>query len=81
MRAGGNRIVAGDAGPAVLRQLKVQRALELIAARRGDVVRPYLGQLGAELLPLLRLMDHELGLDLPLAEIERRLRDRATNNK
>jgi hypothetical protein len=38
-------------------------------------------QLGAELLPLLRLMDQELGLDLPLAEIERRLRDRATNNK
>jgi diguanylate cyclase (GGDEF)-like protein len=81
MRAGGNRIVAGDTGPAVLRQLKVQRALELIAARRSDVVRPYMRQLGAELLPLLRLMDQELGLDLPLAEIERRLRDRATNNK
>ena len=62
-------------------RLKVHRALELIAARRGDVVSPHLRQLGKQMLPLLRLMDQELGLDLPLAEIERRLRDRATNKK
>ncbi len=81
MRAGGNRIVSGEGGPAILRQLKLQRALELLATRRGDVVRPYLGQLGMEILPLLHLMNQELGLDLPLADIERRLRDRAADNK
>jgi hypothetical protein len=78
MQAGGNRIVAGDGGPATLRQIKVQRALELIAARRSEVVRPHLGQLGVELLPLLHLMNQDLGLNLPLADIERRFRDRTS---
>jgi hypothetical protein len=56
----------------------VQRALELIAARRSEVVRPHLGQLGVELLPLLHLMNQDLGLNLPLADIERRFRDRTS---
>lgn len=76
MQAGGNRIVAGDGVPAKLRQLKLQRALELIAAHRSEVVRPHLGQLGVEILPLLHLMNRDLGLNLPLADIERRFRDR-----
>ncbi len=80
MRAGGNRIVSGAGDPAKLRQIKLQRALELLAARRGEVVRPHLGQLGIELLPLLHLMNQDLGLNLPMAEIERRLRDRANHN-
>jgi diguanylate cyclase (GGDEF)-like protein len=81
MQAGGNRIVTGEAGPAVMRQIKLPRALELIAARRSEVVRPHLGQLGVELLPLLQLMNQDLGLNLPMAEIERRLRDRASEKK
>lgn len=81
MQAGGNRIVAGEAGPALLRQIKLSRALELIAARRSDVVRPHLGQLGLELLPLLQLMNQELDLNLPMTEIEHRLRDRASEQK
>jgi hypothetical protein len=81
MQAGGNRIVAGEAGPALMRQIKLPRALELIAARRSEVVRPHLGQLGVELLPLLQLMNQDLGLNLPMAEIERRLRDRAGEKK
>ena len=80
MRAGGNRIVSGDDGPATQRQIRVQRALELLSARRSEVVRPHLGQLGVELLPLLHLMNQDLGLNLPMAEIERRLRDRAIHN-
>jgi diguanylate cyclase (GGDEF)-like protein len=76
MQAGGNRIVAGDGVPAKLRQLKLQRALELIAAHRSEVVSPHLGQLGVEILPLLHLMNRDLGLNLPLADIERRFRDR-----
>mgnify|MGYP003382581516 CR=1 FL=1 len=81
MGSGGNRIVAGAGGPAALRQIKVQRALELIAAQRSDVVRTQLGQLGVELLPLLHLMNQDLGLNLPMADIERRLRDRTSNKK
>ena len=81
MGSGGNRIVAGAGGPAALRQIKVQRALELIAAQRSDVVRTQLGQLGVELLPLLHLMNPDLGLNLPMADIERRLRDRTSNKK
>lgn len=78
MRAGGNRIVAGDGEPAKLRQIRLQRALELIAAQRSEVVRPHLGRLGVELLPLLNLMNRDLGLNLPMAEIERRFRDRTS---
>jgi len=32
-------------------------------------------------LPLLHLMNQDLGLDLPMAEIERRLNDRIANKK
>ena len=81
MAAGGNRIVASDGGPVVLQQLKVQRALELLAARRSDIVRPHLGRLGVDLLPLLHLMNQDLGLNLPMADLERCLRDRATDKK
>ncbi|MGE5769935.1 MAG: diguanylate cyclase [Betaproteobacteria bacterium] len=80
MDAGGKRIVSTDGGTTTLRQLKVQRALELLALRRDEVVRPHLGGLGIELLPLLYLMNQDLGLNLPMAEIERRLRDRAGEN-
>ena len=76
MAAGGNRIVAGD-GPAAVQQLRLQRALELLAARRPDIVRPHLAKIGIELLPLLHLMNQDLGLNLPMAEIEHRLRYRA----
>jgi hypothetical protein len=78
MAIGGNRIVAGDGRPAALQQIKLVRALELIAAKRADIVRPHLATLGVELLPLLHLMNQDLGLNLPLAEIERRFRDRAS---
>jgi len=44
-------------------------------------VRTQLGQLGIELLPLLHLMNQDLGLNLPMADIERRLRDRTSNKK
>jgi hypothetical protein len=42
---------------------------------------PHLGALGVQVLPLLRLLNQDLGLELPLAEIERRLQDRAANKK
>lgn len=81
MRAGGNRIVSGALGAGSARQMTLQHAVELITARRQDVVLPHLAALGVQVLPLLRLMNQDLGLDLPMAEIERRLQDRATNRK
>jgi hypothetical protein len=80
MQAGGNRIVAGGA-PLAVEPLKLPKALELITARRSEIVRPHLGQLGLELLPLLQLLDQDLGLNLPMADIERRLRDRSSDKK
>ena len=81
MQAGGNRIVGGTSSAAPVRQMKLQHALELITAHKEEAVLPHLETLGVQVLPLLRLIDQELGLDLPLAEIERRLQDRAANKK
>jgi hypothetical protein len=75
MAAGGNRINAGEDQP-VLRPISIHHALELLAANRPGAVLPHLGTLTGQLLPLMRLMNQELGLDLPLAEIERRLSGR-----
>ena len=80
MQAGGNRIVAGGL-PIALGPLKLPKALELITARRSEIVRPHLGALGLELLPLLHLLNQELDLNLPMADIESRLRDRTSDKK
>ncbi len=76
MAAGGNRIVAGEKGTATARKLGVQHALELLAADRPEAVMPHLQRLGQQVLPLLRVLDKEFGLNLPLAEIEHRLSER-----
>ena len=81
MLAGGNRVVSGANAVAPTRQMKLPHALELITARHEEAVLPHLDELGTQILPLLRLLNQELGLDLPLAEIERRLLDRAANKK
>ena len=73
MQAGGNRIVAGGQGVAVRPALTLAHALQLLAANRREAVVPYLGELGQQIAPLLKLMDQEFGLALPLAEIEHRL--------
>ncbi|MBL8449286.1 MAG: response regulator [Dechloromonas sp.] len=75
MAAGGNRIVAGSKGGGA-RRLGLQHALELLAAERFETVLPHLVHLGQQVLPLIRLMDKEFGLNLPLADIERRLGQR-----
>lgn len=80
MAAGGNRVRLGEAVVPPLRDLKLAQALELLAAGRTELVKPHLGRLGVELLPLLAFMDKELGLALPLAEAERLLRDRVSQN-
>lgn len=76
MAAGGNRIVAGDNGNAPVRKLGVQHALELLNAQRPEAVLPHLQRLGLQVVPLLKLLDQEFGLNLPMADIERRLSER-----
>lgn len=75
MAGGGNQTEAGGVRP-VMRQISINRALELLAARRSAQVRPHAEGLARQLLPLLRLIDEELGLALPLAELEQRLCER-----
>jgi len=79
MAAGGNRTEAGGVRPAT-RPISLNHALELLAAGRVEPVVPHLPALLERLLPMLQLMDKELGLALPLAEIERRLSGRKSQN-
>lgn len=80
MSAGGNRTEAGGARP-VERPISINHALELLAAGRGTPVRPHAENLARQLLPLLRLIDEELGLALPLGELEHRLSERSSTKK
>ncbi len=73
MAAGGNRILGGGKAGGAARRLTLQHALELLAADRPEAVLPHLQALGQQVFPLLRAMDTEFGLNLPLADIERRL--------
>jgi diguanylate cyclase (GGDEF)-like protein len=77
MLAGGNRTESGGILPAT-RPISIHHALELLAANRPEPVIPHLAALAERLLPLLKLMDQEMELDLalPLAEIEYRLSER-----
>lgn len=76
MRGGGNRTESGGALSAT-RPISMTHALDLLAANRAEPVKPHLKALGRQLLPLLILMNQELGLTMPLAEIERRLSERS----
>jgi diguanylate cyclase (GGDEF)-like protein len=80
MRAGGNRTDSGGVLPAS-RPISIHHALELLAAKRVAPVIPHLPSLAERLLPLLNLMNQELGLTLPVAEIERVLSERKSQNK
>ncbi len=75
MQQGGNRTESGGITPAT-RPISLHHALELLAAGRVAPVVPHLPVLGRQVLPLLQLMNQELGLALPVAEIERRLNER-----
>lgn len=78
MGEGGDRTESGGVLPAT-RPISINHALELLAANRIDPVVPHLPALGERLMPLLQLIDKELGLALPLAEIERLLSERKSH--
>lgn len=76
-QAGGNRVVACSTKPMTdLVSPTLGHAIELIRAGNESSVLPHLPKLGKQLLPLLRLLDRELKLGLPLAEIDQQLTDR-----
>jgi diguanylate cyclase (GGDEF)-like protein len=78
MRAGGNRSESGGVSPAS-RPISIHHALELLAANRPSVVIPHLPSLAERLLPLMNLLNQELGMALPVAEIERLLSERKSH--
>lgn len=68
---GGNRVISSDSGASSsLPVLRLEHAVELLRSGNEQDVVPHLGSLARELLPLLRLMDRELGVGIPLAAIE-----------
>ncbi|MDR1708670.1 MAG: diguanylate cyclase [Candidatus Accumulibacter sp.] len=70
-QAGGDRVIIGGGAVAPARASipTVERALVLLHKNRESEVVPYLAELAGRLLPLLKLMDRELDLDLPIDEI------------
>ncbi|MBL8488779.1 MAG: diguanylate cyclase [Rhodocyclaceae bacterium] len=78
--AGGNRVLgAGDMpvarrGPAPVPVESVDHALQQIAAGGSEALRPRLAAIALRLLPLLSLIDRHLGLGLPLADLERKIK-------
>jgi len=76
-QAGGNRVVACGEKP--LSQQPAPRlghAIDLIKAGHENAVIPHLLHLSKEVLPFLELLERELKLGLPLAEIRKRTLDR-----
>ncbi|GHT89952.1 diguanylate cyclase response regulator [Betaproteobacteria bacterium] len=80
--AGGNCTKYGAISPAATTPattvplLNIGQALESLRERRPEVVLQQLGQLGEQLLPLLALMQDELGVNLQLDELRKKLRQR-----
>ncbi|MBN8515814.1 diguanylate cyclase [Accumulibacter sp.] len=75
--AGGNRVVAcGDRSSSRQPAPRLGHAIDLIKAGHESAVIPHLLQLGNEVLPFLELLERELKLGLPLAELRKRTRDR-----
>ena len=71
-QGGGNRVISCDSGArgGAMPLLRVEQALELLRSGNEQDVTPHLGGLAREVLPLLRLMDREFGVTIPLAAIE-----------
>jgi len=54
----------------------ISHAIDLIKAENEQAVIPHLLALGQQIMPFLRLLERELELGLPLAEIQQRMLDR-----
>ncbi len=77
-QSGGNQVIACNAPVSLLHPVPVsaptlERAIALIRSGEDNSLKPFLPQLGSQLLPLLKLMDKELALGLPLDALQKRL--------
>lgn len=81
MQAGGNRIVQGSVGreAAPVRIANLAQALELLKKGKAEAVRPQVAVFGLEVLPLLKLIESEFGLGLPLDDYAQKLGARVGN--
>jgi len=70
---GGDRVSSGDLDVSDHVRDSIETALAHLAAGRESAVIAQLPEFGRALLPMFRLMDRELGLGLPLPDIERKL--------
>lgn len=71
---GGNRVIACNA-PVTEKTAapSLEGALALLRAGQENAVLPHLAHLGGQLLPLLKLIERELAIGLPVADIEKRI--------
>ena len=80
--AGGNRVV-GQQNKVVQppRLPTIENALSILRAGRQQELSAHAGELALLVLPILHLANQELKLGIPVAEIEKRLMDRARKEK
>lgn len=79
---GGNRVVGHDNKVLQPPRLpSIENALSILKAGRQQELAPHAGELALLVLPLLQLANLELKLGIPMAEIEKRLMDRARKEK
>jgi len=77
-QSGGNRVIACKVQPMSEAPVpRLEDAIALIRAGNESEVMPHLNVLGSQVLPLLNLLERELKLGLPMADIEKCLLDPA----
>ena len=81
-QSGGNRVIACSAQSAnAVPPPTLERAIDLIRSGHESEVLPHLLTLGNQLLPLLKLLDRDFKLGLPLADFERSMLDPTQEKK
>ena len=72
-QAGGNRVIACDVPESMIHAIapRIDLAIALIKAGHESEVLPHLATLGGQVLPLLKLLNREWALNLPLADLEK----------
>lgn len=81
VKAGGNRVVAHEKKAQSPSLPSIENALAMLKAGRQQELSAHAGELALMVLPLLNLANQELKLGIPMAEIEKRLTDRARKEK
>ena len=79
---GGNQVISCQMQPLTTALVpRIEHAIALINSGHESEVVPHLSALGRQMLPLLKLLDRDLKLNLPMAEIEKCLLDPAQDSE